>query len=81
MGYLAKVVAQAAEALEPAYERIAAVVRSQGVVHVDETGHRENGFRSQSWVATCPAATLFRVGVSRATVELEALLGSDASPA
>ena len=75
-GYLAKALRTAAGALGPAYERIAEVVRAQPVLHVDETGHKHAGQRGYSWVATCPVAALFRVGVSRATTELEALVGS-----
>ena len=74
-GYLSKVFAQAAEAMGPAYDRIAEVVRSQPVVHADETGHKEAGSRSYTWVATCPAAALFRVGVGRSARQLEALVG------
>ena len=74
-GYLAKVLRQAGEALGPAYERVAEVVRSQPALHADETGHKDNGRRSFTWVATCPAAALFRVGVSRSAAELDALLG------
>lgn len=75
-GYLSKVFAQAAEALGPAYDRIAEVVRSQPVLHADETGHKEAGVRSYTWVGTCAVAALFRVGVNRSTEQLEALVGS-----
>ena len=45
-GQLAKVVRKASEALATAYHQLQAALPARGMVHVDETGHPENGNRN-----------------------------------
>lgn len=77
VGYLVKVTDQMTRALELPYETLKELIRAQPVVNIDETGHKENGKRPMTWVATCPIATLFRIADTRSAAELYELLGED----
>ncbi|MEE9405546.1 MAG: IS66 family transposase [Algisphaera sp.] len=77
LGYLVKATDQMTKSLAMPYDALKQTVRRQSVVNIDETGHKENGKRLMTWVATCAQATVFRIADSRSTAELYALLGED----
>lgn len=62
-------------ALAPVDAAIQAVVQTQPVVNVDETGWSEGRRRGWLWTATSPQATCFRIHRSRGRAGLHALLG------
>ena len=67
------------ESLQPAYEEIAADVRSSAAVNIDETGWREDGRRAWLWTVVGRFATLFAVRRSRSRAVMHELLGDDFS--
>ena len=82
-GYLGKVLDQAADSLEAAEQEIVAIFRGADVIHADETGHRDRNARSDgtdhcyTWCMSSlvSMATLFCVGRTRSTRELNQILG------
>jgi hypothetical protein len=66
----------AARRARPAYDRIHAQVRASPVVHLDETGWREDGQHGYVWVATTKDACLFHRDPSRGGQVVDALLGA-----
>ena len=52
--------------------------RASPVLHLDETGWRENGRGGWVWTLTTPTVRLFRFSTSRAGAVARALLGADA---
>lgn len=63
------------EALAAPVEEARAAVRTQAVVHADETGWRENKQRAWLWVAVSTVATVFYVAKSRGSKVARELLG------
>lgn len=76
-GQLAKVVSQCSEALTQPYDQLSTKLPEQAVVHVDETGHREQRHRRWLWCAVGDGLTVFRVACGRGAEVLEGLLGKD----
>ena len=75
LGTLSALEADLAEALEPAYQEIAAAVAQAPVVNVDETGWREGKRRPYLWTVVSASATLFHIG-SRTKATFTGLLPS-----
>src|SRR4029077_15683116 len=65
-------------AARPAYYRFPAEARASPVLHLDETGWREDGRNGWVWTLTTPTVRLFRFSLSRAGAVARALLGADA---
>lgn len=63
------------EALATPFEEAKAAIRKQPVVHVDETGWREDKQRAWLWTAVSGAAIVFHVTCSRGGDVVRALLG------
>ena len=76
-GYLVKAMGKVARALDVTYDMLKAFLRREAVVHVDETGHKENGKRWWTWVGTSRAVTVFQIVSGRGSAELTQLLGED----
>jgi transposase len=67
--------AQMSQALAPAHQAIAQVVRAADVKHVDETGWKQAGKRRWLWAAVTAGAIYFSVQVGRGGKALRGLLG------
>jgi transposase len=64
-------------ALAAPVEEARAVVREQAVVHVDETGWREDKQKAWLWTAVTSVAVVFQIARSRGGVIARSLLGAD----
>lgn len=78
VGALCGLLAEAARAVRPAYEGLLAEARASPVLHLDETGWREDGRSGWVWTLTTPTVRLFRFSPSRAGAVARALLGAEA---
>lgn len=78
VGELCGLLDEAARAARPAYDSFLAEARASPVVHLDETGWREDGRNGWIWTLTTPTVRLFRFATSRAGAVPRALLGPDA---
>ena len=78
VGALCGLLDEAAQAARPAYAGLLAEARASPVLHVDETGWREDGRSGWVWTLTTPTVRLFRFSSSRAGAVARALLGADA---
>ena len=78
VGTLCALLDEAARAARPAYEGFLAEARASPVIHLDETGWREDGRNGWVWTLTTPTVRLFRFATSRAGAVARALLGPDA---
>jgi transposase len=78
VGEVCGLLAEAARAARPAYEGLLAEARASPVVHLDETGWREDGRTGWVWTLTTPTVRLFRFSTSRAGTVARALLGPEA---
>jgi len=76
-GYLRKLVQKVSDALEGAYNELLESLRSQCVLNVDETGHKENGERFWTWCFRAQLFTLFRIDKSRGSEVLLDVLGEE----
>jgi transposase len=77
VGLICALLDEAARAARSAYEGFLAEARASPVVHVDETGWREDGRNGWIWTLTTPTVRLFRFATSRAGAVARALLGPD----
>lgn len=75
VGELSALLAEAARAGQPAYEALLAEARASPVVHIDETGWREDGRNGWVWTLTTATVRLFHFSRSRAGVVALRLLG------
>ena len=75
VGALCGLLDEAARAARPAYDGLLAEARANPVVHLDETGWREDGRNGWVWTLTTPTVRLFRFSTSRAGAVARALLG------
>jgi len=73
-GMLAKVIQKVSDAIAADYEKIADMIADQPTLHVDETGHPNNGKQRWTWVFRAVDMTLFHIG-SRGAKELQEVLG------
>ena len=76
-GYLAKVMQRGARALEPAVTELRALLPTQSVLNVDETGHKENGQRLWTWCFRARDFVLFTIQASRGSDVLLEFLGAE----
>jgi transposase len=75
LGAVAASCRKVSAALEPRYHSIEGRVRQHPTNHVDETSWKREGTLRWLWVATNPAASLFKVTSSRCGKSLKALIG------
>ena len=65
-------------ALQPAYAKVAAYIRSAHIVGSDETGHKNPAFKSAwTWCQQTPNAVLFHISNSRGSKVLVDILGAE----
>jgi transposase len=81
VGALNGVLEAAARAGRAAYDALLAEARASPVVHVDETGWREDGQNGYVWTLSTPTVRLFHYTRSRAGAVAERLLGEDGTAA
>ena len=75
LGELSGVLAETARAGQPAYEALLGEARASPVVHLDETGWRENGRNGWVWTLSTATVRLFHYSRSRAGAVADRLLG------
>jgi transposase len=76
-GFLAKQIRKVSDALEKPYEELSTQLPKEEHLHIDETGHKENGKLGWTWCFRAPKFTLFHINKSRGSVVLEKFLGKD----
>jgi len=76
-GYLRKLIAKMSDALEPTFEALLAALPDQPAIHIDETGHKDNGDRFWTWCFHADLYTLFRIDPSRGSQVLLEVLGAE----
>jgi transposase len=74
-GTLAKLCQKVSRSLAPAYDDLLQQIPQQTALHIDETGHCENGKRCWTWVFRAPQFTLFQITESRSGDILDRVLG------
>jgi transposase len=77
LGSISKMEQTVSAAVAPAVEAAEAHVRTQPVVHPDETGWREHGQRRWLWTATTGKVAVFCIDHSRGADVAKRLLGED----
>lgn len=77
VGAISGLLMDVAHAGKPAYEALLAEARASPVVHLDETGWRENGRNGFIWTMSTPTVRLFTYVQSRAGAVAERLVGAD----
>ena len=76
-GQLAKLIGKASAALEGPYEELLGRLPWEELLHVDETGHKENGKRMYTWVFKAATYALFKIDPRRDSGVLVAVLGKE----
>ena len=81
VGTLNGVLEEVARAGRAAYDALLAEARASPVVHVDETGWREDGQNGDVWTVSTPSVRLFSYTRNRAGAVAERLLGTESTAA
>lgn len=81
VGTLNGVLEEVARAGRATYDALLAEARASPVVHVDETGWREDGQNGYVWTVSTPTIRLFHYTKSRAGAVAQRLLGEDGTAA
>ena len=76
-GYLRKVIAKVADALEAPYEELLQRLPLEPTLNVDETGHKENGDKFWTWVFRADLYVLFKIEKARSSEVLLDVLGKE----
>jgi transposase len=76
-GQLSKILGKVTEALEGPYEELLAQLRTEEVLNVDETGHKDNGKRWWTWCFRAGLYTLFKIDPTRSSAVLLEVLGEE----
>jgi len=74
-GQLAQLVQKSREALEASYAELRGELPRQGILNVDETGHKERGKNLWTWLFRAPGYSLFAIEPSRGSKVLLEMLG------
>lgn len=81
VGALSGLLEEVARAGRVTYDALLAEARASPVVHIDETGWREDGQNGYVWTVSTPTVRLFHYTKSRAGAVAERLLGDDGTAA
>jgi len=76
-GFLCKVIQKVSRALRQPYQALLERLPLEAIVHVDETGHKENGRRFWTWVFRAELYALFKIDASRGSQVLIEVLGRE----
>jgi transposase len=79
LGSICKVERRVSEALATPVEEARAFIRRQDMVHLDETGWREDKQRAWLWTAASEFVTVFTVSSSRGAAVAKEIVGEDFS--
>jgi hypothetical protein len=79
VGELSALLTETARAGQTAYEALLAEARASPVVHLDETGWRENGRNGYVWTMSTPTIRIFQYGPGRGGAVADRLLGEERS--
>jgi transposase len=75
-GTLVNLCQKVSRSLQGSYDALLQQIPQQSSLHIDETGHRENGKLLWTWVFRAPRFTLFRIDPSRGAKVLDQILGT-----
>ncbi|WP_194723857.1 IS66 family transposase [Noviherbaspirillum malthae] len=75
VGAISEGEAEIGAALEDVVQQAHAYVQQAGVVHADETGHKEGGCRHWLWLVVADTVAVFRAAATRSTQAAKAALG------
>jgi len=78
-GHLSNIIQKVSEALEGPYSELLLLLRSEDIVNIDETGHKDNGDRFWTWCFCAGRYTAFNVSDTRSSQVLFDVLGEDFS--
>lgn len=76
-GYLRKLIAKVAEALDPVFDELLQALPDQEVLNIDEPGHKDCGKRFWTWCFNASLYTLFRIDQARGSQVLLDVLGKE----
>jgi transposase len=76
-GMLAKLVQKVSASLQDPYEALLAMLPQEPRLHVDETGHKENGRRLWTWCFRAYLYTVYKISPSRGSDVLVEVLGKE----
>lgn len=76
-GHLNNVLRKVSAALEEPYAELMALLASEPLLNIDETGHKENGARPWTWCFRAQDYALFKIDASRGSQVLFEVLGED----
>ena len=76
-GMLAKVIGKVSESLATHWDELRQLLPLAEVLNIDETGHKDNGQRMQTWVFRARNYIFFKIAESRGTAVLLESLGAD----
>jgi transposase len=76
-GELSRILGKVSEALEKPYEELLLLLPDEGIINVDETGHRCNGKRWWTWCFRAELYTLYRIDACRNAEVLMDTLGEE----
>jgi transposase len=76
-GFLAKQIRKVSKALKKPYEELLEQLPKEPHLHVDESGHKENGKLGWTWCFRGKKFTLFHIDKSRGSAVLEDILGKE----
>lgn len=76
-GTLVELCQKVSRSLQSSYEALLRKIPQQSSLHIDETGHRENGKLLWTWVFRAPQFTLFHIDPTRSAKVLDQILGAE----
>lgn len=76
-GQLSRLVNKVSTSLGEPYQQLLEILRSEKHLNVDETGHKNNGDRMQTWCFRAALYTLFKIDKSRGSDVLIDVLGKE----
>lgn len=76
-GLLRKLVAKVADSLEDPYQQLLDLLPLEERLHVDETGHKDNGKRLWTWCFRAALYTVYKISPSRGSDVLLEVLGEE----
>lgn len=76
-GQLRKIIDKVCTALDDPYQELLETLPGEGVLNVDETGHKDNGKRMWTWCFRASLYTLFRIDPHRSGDVLIEVLGKE----
>jgi transposase len=74
LGTIQKVINRASAAINPHYEKIAEITRSEAIAHIDETSFPQNGTLAWLWVMATSVSSLFMIHPNRSKKAFEELI-------